>query len=879
MMAWEPPLSQSDHVSPSAGPLQLDVLPLGVLFEKFYPHEATDQRDKVFALLGLCHHVHASSTLPLPDYTKSWWTIVTELVRYSLGPLVAMTTGEHEEQIIITGHGWPIGKVTDISTDRISITCSHFSGPQNGDDNCETSIDREGRHREIQLNDILWQMDGAPFPCMVRHHYDHFLVVNLSIPASRFLLRWQWERLIMDDPDMWQSESNRSRRITLVWTMGSIPYQTRSFQLSRARVEINDVMHPGRDRRLLECARILDDVNDENGLKATIDNWHGTDDQWHFQLLTLAHSHWASYQWLKKFCETLRWIVYRLGSWQQGQNTTYKHLREYWKSEGYLAFDILEIDDLFKKQSKQMQPPAAHDLWNAPTKFSNGWDYGAQNHSKFLSLFFRQHSKPWPNSTHEQGTRCGRYVIHLMLPDPKLPNGPVHAPKTMLDAMIRAGYRIEHSVNLHLIVFGVISETRQNKLRLPKRILHSLVNCPRGADILSFLLAESYRDVRLIYKILQVAIERECRPHVIELVPRSDRYYERRAEHQRRPDHDFADRSGTPEALPSRHMLMASWLHENIRVLEAYIRHTDICKVAHSAKNDTVLLTLLAVFSYIDGTDYKHSQLSSETSREMILKGMSQFLEEHNVITMTLSRRTKRKTRTLEYIRGEWPGDDFKGTCHVEPSDLWSPERGICMMRALWKEYKEVSKNLCVKDSVRWVEEQGVVTAREKGRVRERLEEAFEAYAWGTTPLQDETPAGSSFPIRPMSPDYVDHASPEYTSSSSSSEQDSTKDNRDLDATTMEPLRSSQQLPHRSVSKNFQRSMYHYRPHVLLEKWAFPASENEHTMSDPGGNGNSSYYDASDGESSDYSNPIQENESPAAEASGVIADVLRSWKA
>jgi hypothetical protein len=95
----------------------------------------------------------------------------------------------------------------------------------------------------------------------------------------------------------------------------------------------------------------------------------------------------------------------------------------------------------------------------------------------------------------------------------------------------------------------------------------------------------------------------------------------------------------------------------------------------------------------------------------------------------------------------------------------------------------------------------------------------------------------------------------------------------------MEPLRSSQQLPHRSVSKNFQRSMYHYRPHVLLEKWAFPASENEHTMSDPGGNGNSSYYDASDGESSDYSNPIQENESPAAEASGVIADVLRSWKA
>jgi hypothetical protein len=266
-----------------------------------------------------------------------------------------------------------------------------------------------------------------------------------------------------------------------------------------------------------------------------------------------------------------------------------------------------------------------------------------------------------------------------MLPDPKLPNGPVHAPKTMLDAMIRAGYRIEHSVNLHLIVFGVISETRQNKLRLPKRILHSLVNCPRGADILSFLLAESYRDVRLIYKILQVAIERECRPHVIELVPRSDRYYERRAEHQRRPDHDFADRSGTPEALPSRHMLMASWLHENIRVLEAYmlmapwlhenirvleaymlmapwlhenirvleayIRHTDICKVAHSAKNDTVLLTLLAVFSYIDGTDYKHSQLSSETSREMILKGMSQFLEEHNVITMTLSRRHRPRER------------------------------------------------------------------------------------------------------------------------------------------------------------------------------------------------------------------------------------------
>jgi hypothetical protein len=777
MMAWEPP-SQIEHSSSITGPLQLDILPLGDLFEKFYSHGATDERDKVFALLGLCHSVHVSTALPRPDYTKPWSMVVTDLLQYSLGPSIATTTGDNDEQVIITGHGWPIGKVTDISTDRITVTCSHLSGPQDGDGDCETSIDREGRRREIQLNDVLWQMHGAPFPCMIRHHHDHFLVVILSIPTSRFVMRWQLERLTIDGPGIWDSRSNRSRRITLIWTIGSIPYQTRSFRLSRASVEINDRTHPGCDRRWLECARILDDVGDENGLNAVIDSGCEMGDQRHFSLLRLAQSHWASYQWLKKFCETLRWIVHRFGAWQEGHIPTYKHLREYWKSEGYLAFDILEIDDMLKRQSKQSKPLAAHGPWNVLAETTNCWDFGAKKHSKFLSLIFRQHSQSWhglPENTYEQWTWNGRYLVHLMLPDPKQSTGPVNAPNNVLNAMIGAGYRIEHSINLHLIAFGLISETQQNRFHLPKHTLKSLVNCPKGADILSFLLAESYRDVHLIYKILQVAIERECEAFVVESAPRSDHYYERRVEHRGRPGHDHADRYRTPEAFLSPHMLMAPWLHENISVLEAYVQHANICEVAHSNKDDVVLPTLLAIFSYIDETDFGRSRLSSATSRWMILRGISQFHEGHNIITNALSRRTKRTARTLAYIRGEWPGDDFEGTCHVEPSDLWSPERGICMMRALWKEYKEVSENLSVKDKVFWVSEQGIITVSEKGRVRERLEEAFEVYEWGLPPIRDEIPVRSSYAPRPMSPDDAVGASSGEISSSS--EQDSAASN------------------------------------------------------------------------------------------------------
>lgn len=79
----------------------LGVLPLGELLELFHLHEASDRRDKVFALLGVsCPAAYSSSPLH-PDYTRSWSSVFEGLIKYLLGSSVIVTTVEHHEIAVI----------------------------------------------------------------------------------------------------------------------------------------------------------------------------------------------------------------------------------------------------------------------------------------------------------------------------------------------------------------------------------------------------------------------------------------------------------------------------------------------------------------------------------------------------------------------------------------------------------------------------------------------------------------------------------------------------------------------------------------------------------------------------------------------------------
>jgi hypothetical protein len=73
--ALHAPSHISDPTNSDLVPNPLDFLPLGELLELFHTRKASDQRDKVFALLGVSH---TTSVLGPPlqlDYTLTWSTV------------------------------------------------------------------------------------------------------------------------------------------------------------------------------------------------------------------------------------------------------------------------------------------------------------------------------------------------------------------------------------------------------------------------------------------------------------------------------------------------------------------------------------------------------------------------------------------------------------------------------------------------------------------------------------------------------------------------------------------------------------------------------------------------------------------------------------
>jgi hypothetical protein len=90
MMDWEAP-QYADPEDPRPVS-RLNIMSLGQLLDRLHLHKATDQRDKVFALLGICGAADHPTDPPLPDYTQSWSSIFQDVILYLLGPQVKAPT-------------------------------------------------------------------------------------------------------------------------------------------------------------------------------------------------------------------------------------------------------------------------------------------------------------------------------------------------------------------------------------------------------------------------------------------------------------------------------------------------------------------------------------------------------------------------------------------------------------------------------------------------------------------------------------------------------------------------------------------------------------------------------------------------------------------
>ncbi|KAK1757047.1 heterokaryon incompatibility protein-domain-containing protein [Echria macrotheca] len=170
--------SRSDRFS-------LDVCSLAELLDLYHDRSATDQRDKVFALLGMSSDDKIPDSL-LPQTDVTWRELFSRLVRSLVGQEANVQTWDTEELAVANTRGRILGLVSELGPKTAAVHALPNS---------------------IQGTDVVCLFCGASVPAVVRPYRDYWAVVALGgvslqdgasalrqNPARNVLLVWDWEQ-------------------------------------------------------------------------------------------------------------------------------------------------------------------------------------------------------------------------------------------------------------------------------------------------------------------------------------------------------------------------------------------------------------------------------------------------------------------------------------------------------------------------------------------------------------------------------------------------------------------------------------------------------------------------------------------------------------
>lgn len=121
----------------------------------YHAHDATDRRDKVFALLGMSSDapdaIKAASLSP--NYKVSWEELLKRLVEFILGQEVSVRTRPNQEMAIIEGKGCVLGVVSSADEKRVRITPKTKLLPE--------EWDAQPSAKSVRAGDLVCLLKGA----------------------------------------------------------------------------------------------------------------------------------------------------------------------------------------------------------------------------------------------------------------------------------------------------------------------------------------------------------------------------------------------------------------------------------------------------------------------------------------------------------------------------------------------------------------------------------------------------------------------------------------------------------------------------------------------------------------------------------------------
>jgi hypothetical protein len=239
----------------------LEIRSLAELIDMFHTRQATDTRDKVYALLGMSSDDPEKAGLQ-PDYQISWEELFQQVVKFVLGKDISVNTSS--QRAVIKCKGSILGQVSSVSRDdrqRVTITVRNAAW----DLGSEIEWTLQASAKPIQEYDIICLLRGALKPTIIRLYKDHLAVIIIAAtplngdssflwPATFYLttqfcrdfpLVWDWE----DPKDMSQGQE-KYKILTKIYIQA----------LGYSKVEVGDYLHEA--TRLWNDIMILDDLGE-----------------------------------------------------------------------------------------------------------------------------------------------------------------------------------------------------------------------------------------------------------------------------------------------------------------------------------------------------------------------------------------------------------------------------------------------------------------------------------------------------------------------------------------------------------------------------------------------------------------------------------------
>ena len=175
------------YTTSSSGEVSLGIRPFRELLDMYRTHRATDPRDRIFALLGMCSDGPTVTAAGLaPDYTVGWPDLVSRLAKFFLGNQITTEPepgqGAAAERVLIKGRGYFLGKVDHEYTKQrngwqeISMILHEcIEAPPH---------DLPAPAVRARRGDIVCQLMGASEPMLVRPCPDGcFTIIAIAVPA------------------------------------------------------------------------------------------------------------------------------------------------------------------------------------------------------------------------------------------------------------------------------------------------------------------------------------------------------------------------------------------------------------------------------------------------------------------------------------------------------------------------------------------------------------------------------------------------------------------------------------------------------------------------------------------------------------------------